>query len=94
MRVQDQYLEHIAYVMARQAVRGDLIEGGETKQEAVFAIIRRVLLEDARKEREVEEKAHSLLRDHVRDIEMGGLSYRKMFSRVKEKLAKERNLIL
>ncbi len=94
MRIQDQHLEHIAYVMARQAVRGGLIEGGEAKEEEVFTIIKRVLLEDAKKEREVEEKAHALLKDHVRDIETGGLSYRKMFVRVKEKLAKERNLVL
>ncbi len=94
MKVQDQHLEHIAYVMARQAVRGDLIEGGEARQEQVFSIIKRVLLGDAQKERDVEEKAHAMLREHVRDIETGGLSYRKMFARVKEKLAKERNLVL
>ena len=94
MKIQDQHLEHIAHVMARQAVRGDLIEGGDSKEEEVFTIIKRVLLTDAQKEREVEEKAHALLKDHVRDIETGGLSYRKMFARVKEKLAKERNLVL
>ncbi len=94
MRVQDQHLEHIAYVMAKQAVRGDLVEGGEGQQEKVFVIIKRVLLDDAGREREVEEKAHALLRDHVRDIETGGLSYRKMFARVKEKLARERKLVL
>ncbi len=94
MRIQDQHLEHIARVMAKQAVRGDLIEGGERMEEKVFSIVKRVLLSDAQKEREVEEKAHAMLKDHVRDIEMGGLSYRKMFARVKEKLAKERNLIL
>ena len=94
MKLKEEHIEQIARVLARRVVRDGLVQGKEPLEEKVSKIVFKVIKNDVDKERAIEEEAHRLLKAHVKDIETHHISYHKMFQKVKEKLARERGLVL
>ncbi len=92
MRINSAMIEYLADRITKRLVSSKLIEEGQA--ERVRSIVARVITRDAEMEREIEEEAHRVLRQHIREIEQQGISYHKMFMIIKEKLAKERGLKL
>ncbi len=94
MKLKDEHIEQIAKVLARRVVREGLVQGKDPLEEKVGKVIFKVIKNDVDKEKAIDEEVHRLLKDHVKDIEAHHISYHKMFQRVKEKLARERGLVL
>jgi len=94
MKLKEEHIQQIAKVMARIATRDGLVQGKEPLEERVSKIIFKVIQADVAKEKAIDQEAHNLLKEHIKDIEAHSISYHKMFQRVKEKLARERGLIL
>lgn len=94
MKLKEEHVQQIAKAMARRAARDGLVQGKEHLEERVGKIIFKVIQTDVAKEKAIDQEAHDLLKEHIKDIEAHSISYHKMFQRVKEKLARERGLIL
>ncbi|BAT71522.1 conserved hypothetical protein [Thermosulfidibacter takaii ABI70S6] len=92
MRLNNTTIKYLSQTLAQRIVKSQSVE--DQDEEKIFKIIQRVITEDIEKEKQIEEEAHRLLRQHVREIEQQGISYQKMFNIIKQKLAKERGMIL
>lgn len=67
----------------------------EVKDEArVRAAFKRVLVENLQAEDAIDAEARQILQGYARDIREKGLDYRQLFSRTKEKLARDRGFVL
>jgi len=58
------------------------------------SLIRRQITEDLMIEDKLNDEVRQILEAHSSEIRQGSIEYHKMFKLVKEKLAKERNIIL
>ncbi len=92
MLLNREIIKYLAKRVAERAVRSKAVDGKDmaTIEKTVEEVINR----NIQLEKEIEEEAHRLLRQHIREIEREGISYRKMLMMVKQKLAKERGLVL
>jgi len=57
-------------------------------------IVRRILVEDLLAEEKLDADARAMLMDHAKEIKDSASDYRRLFTLVKTKLAKERGFIL
>ena len=92
MRLSETMIEYLSSSVAQRLLKSGAIEDADL--EKVKKIVKKVIKEDLEKEKQIEEEAHRLLRQHIREIEQQGISYQKMFLMIKQKLAKERGLKL
>ena len=58
------------------------------------AALQKVIHDHLTAEEQLETDARRLLQEHARDIREKGLDYRQLFSRTKEKLARDRGFVL
>lgn len=63
-------------------------------EEAVLSRIIEIFLKDLKAEDEFDREIEGILQKYAREIEAGRMDYRKMFNLTKEKLAKERGIVL
>jgi len=56
--------------------------------------IQRVIVENLAAEEQLDADARRLLQEHARDIREQGLDYRQLFSKAREKLARDRGFVL
>jgi uncharacterized protein len=56
--------------------------------------IQRVIAENLAAEEQLDVDARRLLQEHARDIREKGLDYRQLFSKAREKLARDRGFVL
>lgn len=67
----------------------------EVRDEArARAALQRVIAENLQAEEQIDAEARQLLQGYARDIREKGLDYRQLFSKAKEKLARERGFVL
>jgi hypothetical protein len=67
----------------------------EVKDEArARAALQKVLAENLQMEEQLDAEARQLLQEYARDIREKGLDYRQLFSKTKEKLARDRGFVL
>ena len=67
----------------------------EIKDEATArAVVRRVVLDNLAAEEKLEAEARQLLLDHAKQIRDSTADYRQLLAKVKEKLARERGVVL
>ncbi len=92
MRLSEAMIEYLSSSIAQKLLKSGAVEDSDL--EKVKKIVKKVIKEDLDRERQIEEEAHRLLRQHIREIEQQGISYQKMFLMIKQKLAKERGLKL
>ncbi|MFQ5829980.1 MAG: DUF507 family protein [Candidatus Methylomirabilia bacterium] len=88
--------EHIAERIAEAVLkRLQIKKHVEPKDgEKVRAAIRRVLVEDLQAEERLDADARQILLEHTKDIKDSAADYRRLFSLVKGRLARERGFIL
>lgn len=67
----------------------------EVKDEArVRAAFQKLIVENLQVEEQIDTEARQLLQSYARDIREKGLDYRQLFSKTKEKLARDRGFVL
>jgi hypothetical protein len=67
----------------------------EIKDEArVRAALQKLVIENLQIEDQLDTEARQLLQGYARDIREKGLDYRQLFSKTKEKLARDRGFVL
>ena len=92
MRGREEIAARLGDVVLKRLVTRRFVE---IKDEArARAILQRVLVENLAAEDQIDTEARRLLLGYARDIREKGLDYRQLFSRTKEKLARDRGFVL
>lgn len=92
MRLRKRQIESIA-----ENIVEDLTREGSIKcqdMEELKTLVRREITEDLMVEDRLNEEVRQILDEHSSQIRQGSIEYHKMFRLVKEKLARERKIIL
>ena len=87
--------DYVAH-MANEVVKR-LVEGGHIETKAVPAVANRVrlrMLEELTVEDRLNEEVRQILIDHQDDMRRTSVSYQEMYKKVKQQLARDRQLIL
>ena len=92
MRRRDDVAARVSEAVLKRLVARKFIE---VKDEArARATLQKVILENLQTEEQIDAEARQLLQEHARDIREKGLDYRQLFSKAKEKLARDRGFVL
>lgn len=92
MRGRPEIAGRVADVILKRLVTRRVVE---IKDEArVRTALQKVIIENLEAEERIDSEARQLLQGYARDIREKGLDYRQLFSRTKEKLARDRGFVL
>ncbi|MFQ5465082.1 MAG: DUF507 family protein [Thermodesulfobacteriota bacterium] len=93
MRLQAEIIEKISrLILTRLKDEGLLVF--KVPEEEVFAKVKGVITADMSAEDELDREVENILKSHAGELGSGEVDYRKMFSMVKHKLARERGVVL
>ncbi len=93
MRIPKTWLHVIAVAIVDNLIEKDLIEPRVPLKELVEGT-EKLLVDELMVEDRINEEVRILLRKYESDIEKGRLDYRRLFDMTKQKLVKERNIVL
>ncbi len=93
MRLPKEWINHIANSIVENLSEKEFIRFNVSKEESVREV-GQMVIEDLIVEDRLDDEVKELLRQYETDIERGKLDYKKLFNLTKQKLVKERNLIL
>lgn len=93
MRVPKSWVPILAKKIVDHLVARDLIEPAVPVPE-LLEEVERLLLDELLVEDRLNDEVHQLLRKYESEIEKGRLDYRKLFDMTKQKMVRERNVIL
>ncbi len=93
MRLQREQIDHIAASVLKGLKEKGLIVL-KADEEKVLERMRQAIVDDMKAEAELDREVEGILSAHMGEMDGGGVDYRKMFRMLKNKLAKERGIIL
>jgi hypothetical protein len=93
MRIPKGWVPVIAKEVVEELLKREMVELRASK-EKVTELLHELMLEELMVEDRVNEEVRGMLKKFEPEIEKGRLDYRKLFDLTKQKLIKERNLIL
>lgn len=92
MRRREETAARIGEAILKRLIGRRLVE---TKDEArARAVLQRAILENLQMEEQIDAEARQILQGYARDIRERGLDYRQLFTKTKEKLARDRGFVL
>jgi hypothetical protein len=92
MRRREEIAVRFAAAIVKRLVTRKLVE---VKDEArARTALQKVIVENLQTEDQIDTEARQLLQTYARDIREKGLDYRQLFSKAKEKLARDRGFVL
>jgi hypothetical protein len=92
MRRREEIAARFAEAIVKRLVTRKLLEVKDEPR--VRAALTRVIVENLQTEDQIDAEARQLLQTYARDIREKGLDYRQLFSKTKEKLARDRGFVL
>jgi hypothetical protein len=92
MRRREEIAARFAEAIVKRLVTRKLLEVKDEK--GVRAALTRVIVENLQTEDQIDTEARQLLQGYARDIREKWLDYRQLFSKTKEKLARDRGFVL
>ncbi len=93
MRIPKSWIKPIARRIIANLISKDLVEP-LVPQETLIEVTESIVLDELLVEDRLNEEVRQLLKKYESEIEKGRLDYRKLFELTKQKLVKERNIIL
>ncbi|HAK88421.1 MAG: hypothetical protein A2077_04420 [Nitrospirae bacterium GWC2_46_6] len=93
MRIPKSWVPSMAKHIVENLMKKELIEP-DISVDALSEETEKLLLEELMAEDRLNDEVRQLLRKYETDIERGRLDYRKLFDMTKQKLVRERNIIL
>lgn len=93
MRVPKSWVPALAKRIVDNLLKKELVES-EVPVETLIAETERLLLEELMVEDRLNEEVRQILKKFEPEIEKGRLDYRRLFDMTKQKLVKEKNIIL
>ena len=92
MKLRKRQIETIAENIVEELINESAVRCQDVDE--LKAMVRKEITEDLMVEDRLNDEVRKILDDHSSQIRQGSIEYHKMFRLVKEKLAKERNIIL
>jgi hypothetical protein len=92
MRRREEIATRFAEAIVKRLVTRKLVEVKDEPR--ARATLTRVIVENLQTEDQIDTEARQLLQTYARDIREKGLDYRQLFSKAKEKLARDRGFVL
>ncbi len=93
MRIPKSWVPGLAKRIADNLVKKELVES-QVPVEALVSEMEKLLLEEFMVEDRLNEEVRQILKKFEPEIEKGRLDYRRLFDMTKQKLVKERNIII
>jgi uncharacterized protein len=93
MRLPREMIKHIADAIAAELENKDMVKYSVPKS-AIADMVAEVITEDMAAEDKLNNEVEKLLSAHEAEISKGMMDYRKVFELTKQKLAKERGIVL
>lgn len=93
MRIPKSWIKPIARRIINNLISKDLVEP-LAPQETLIEVTESIILDELLVEDRLNEEVREILKKYEPEIEKGRLDYRKLFELTKQKLVKERNIIL
>lgn len=93
MRIPKTWIPYIASNIIENLIKKELIELNVTKEQ-LLEEAEKLILDELMVEDRLNEEVRELLKKYEAEIEKGKLDYRKLFEMTKQKLVKQRNLVL
>lgn len=93
MRLPKEWIAHIAKGIVENLAKKELM-GFKIPPDEAVAQIEQIIIEDLMVEDRLDEEVKEILKQYETDIEKGRLDYKRLFSLTKQKLIRERNLVL
>jgi hypothetical protein len=93
MRIPKAWVPYIAKRIIENLIKKSLIELA-VSPEKLEAEVEALMLEELMVEDRLNEEVRGLLRKYESEIEKGRMDYRRLFDMTKQKLVKERNIVL
>lgn len=93
MRIPKSWVPYIAENIIENLLRKNLIESLVSKEELVSEA-EKLILDELMVEDKLNEEVREILKKYEAEIEKSKLDYRKLFEMTKQKLVKQRNLVL
>ncbi len=91
MRLHTNLIELLAYAIARDLFKHIHLSGS---QEAAIEVVHHAIDEDMRVEDRLDEEVREILDQNSEQMRQTGAQYHQVFKMIKQKLVRERNLIL
>ena len=92
MRRREEIAARVAEAIVKRLVTRKLLEVKDEPR--ARAALTRVIVENLQTEDQIDTEARQLLQTYARDIREKGLDYRQLFSKAKEKLARDKGFVL
>lgn len=93
MRIPKSWVPLIAQKIVDALLSKNLVEA-TVSREKLIAETEEILMEELTVEDRLNEEVREILKAHAGEIEKGRMDYRKLFELTKQKLVRERNLVL
>lgn len=93
MRLKPEKVEHLARKIATEFKGLQRLEF-VASPEQVEGAVRRIFLNDLKREDDLEKEAEQILKQYQQKIHMQNLSYNTLLNRTKQQLAREKKLVL
>lgn len=92
MRLSKNQIAHLAYTIVKHLVSEEKIIVEDKNR--LIEDIERVFTEEFALEDKLDDEVKSILSQHIEEIRRGNLEYTDVFKKVKQKLAKEKGIVL
>jgi hypothetical protein len=93
MRIPKSWVPVLAHEIMEDLLRKESLELNASREE-VTQLIEELILEELMVEDRINDEVREMLKRYDAEIEKGRLDYRRLFEMTKQKLVKERNVIL
>ncbi len=93
LRLRDNEIDLVARQVVGHLVKGEFLQLDATETE-LLERVKRAIVDDLVIEDNLNREVEDILKSHAKDLGGGSIDYRKAFAMIKNKLAKDRNLIL
>ena len=93
MRVPKSWVSIVAKEIMEELIKKDLIEL-QAPREKISELLHELMLEELMVEDRLNEEVREMLKKFDSEISKGRLDYRKLFDLTKQKLLKERNIVI
>jgi hypothetical protein len=93
MRLRENEIDLVAGRIIRHLERAGSLQS-EAEEPELRERIKQAIIDDLVVEDNLNREVEEILKSHTKDLASGAIDYRRMFSMIKSKLARDRNLIL
>lgn len=94
MKLRNERIELLSQLVVQVIRKEGLAAISNEKEPAIISLVHKTIYDDLEVEDKLDEEVREILQEHADQIDKERIPYHQMFKMVKEKLIRDRNLIL